>query len=199
MTAPSAPPDGHDVLADFFATCRSVIGKTETPADIVSALAPAMQKLVTGRTDFLQPAHYRDDPAHYARNLIHASEEGDLSLYALVWLPGQWTPVHDHGTWGVVGVLQGVLYEQSYMRIDDNAHHAGNDGISLVPGGLVLLAHGAVSTFVPNPDHIHMTGVRAEDETVVSLHLYGRAMDSFHIYDIPAGTRKLINVAHNES
>ena len=27
------------------------------------------------------------------------------TLFALVWLPGQWTPIHDHGTWGVVGVV----------------------------------------------------------------------------------------------
>ena len=33
-----------------------------------------------------------------------SASDASLSLYALVWLPGQWTPVHDHGSWGVVGV-----------------------------------------------------------------------------------------------
>jgi predicted metal-dependent enzyme (double-stranded beta helix superfamily) len=30
-------------------------------------------------------------------------------------MPGQWTPVHDHGSWGVVGVVEGVLEERSYV------------------------------------------------------------------------------------
>ncbi len=63
----------------------------------------------------------------------------------------------------------------------------------------MLLNPGAVTTFVPNPDHIHMTGIAAERPRRVSLHLYGRNMDSFHAYDVAAGTRKLINVPHFES
>jgi molybdenum cofactor biosynthesis enzyme MoaA len=50
-------------------------------------------------------------------SLIYNAPDGSLSLYALVWLPGQWTPVHDHGSWGVVGVAEGVLEERSYVRL----------------------------------------------------------------------------------
>ncbi len=53
--------------------------------------------------------------------------------------------------------------------------------------------------FVPNPDHIHKPGVPESRARVVSLHLYGRAMNSFHVYDVDAGTRRLIDVPHNES
>jgi hypothetical protein len=34
---------------------------------------------------------------------------------------------------------------------------------------------------------------------VLSLHLYGRNMNSFHMYDIGAGTRSRIALEHNES
>ena len=66
-------------------------------------------------------------------------------------------------------------------------------------GGTVLLGHGAVTSFVPNPDHIHVTGVPAGRARAVSLHLYGRMMSSFNVYDVAAGTRRRIHVAHNES
>jgi hypothetical protein len=33
----------------------------------------------------------------------------------------------------------------------------------------------------------------------VSLHLYGRTMNAFNIYDVDAGTRRPVEVAHNES
>src|SRR5204863_356084 len=76
-----------------------------------------MLDLLEGAETFLEPRHYRSDPAGYTRNLIYAAPDKGLSLYALVWLPGQWTPVHDHGSWGVVGVHEGVLEERSYVRI----------------------------------------------------------------------------------
>jgi hypothetical protein len=56
-----------------------------------------------------------------------------------------------------------------------------------------------VTSFGPNPDHIHMTGVPAERPRAVSLHLYGRTMNDFNTYDVEARTRRRITVAHNES
>jgi hypothetical protein len=74
-----------------------------------------------------------------------------------------------------------------------------DERIELARGGIVLLRAGAVTSFVPNPDHIHVTGVPAERLRAVSLHLYGRMMSSFNIYDVAAGTRRRVDVAHNES
>jgi predicted metal-dependent enzyme (double-stranded beta helix superfamily) len=156
-----------------------------------------MRRLLQSDRAFLTTDHFRSAPDHYQRNAIHIAPEGDLSLFALVWLPGQWTPVHDHGSWGVVGVVQGLLEERSYMAADGDI--TADTGIRLRRGGVILLNPGAVTSFVPNPDHTHMTGVAEPGETCVSLHLYGRNMNSFHIYDVAAGTRRLISVPHQES
>jgi len=86
------------------------------PADCVLALAPLMLDLIDQAGTFLEPRHYRSDPLGYARNLVYDAADQSLSLYSIVWLPGQWTPVHDHGSWGVVGVIEGVLEERSYVR-----------------------------------------------------------------------------------
>ena len=185
------------LLSDFITQCVDVTRAHESPADCVEALAPSMLHLLSQTDSFLTDAHRKSDPAGYARNLIHATDDESLSLYALVWNPGQWTPVHDHGSWGVVGVVEGVLEERNYARVDD--HHTRNDRIELVRSGVILLSPGAVTTFVPNPDHIHLTGVDAAREPVVSLHLYGRQMDNFYVYDVDQGTRRLIDVAHNKS
>lgn len=105
--------------------------------------------------------------------------------------------MHDHGSWGVVGVAQGVLEERSFLSPAGAIRR--DDGIRLERGGIVLLGPGSVSTFVPNPDRIHMTGVPHDRETAVSLHLYGRTMNAFHVYDLAAGTRRLIDVPRHES
>lgn len=159
---------------------------------------PAMYRLLNGSRSFLRPEHFRADPDHYARNAVHVDDNGLMGLYALVWLPGQWTPVHDHGTWGVVGVLEGALEEHNFMRTDSQPESAMTH-IELARGGVILLVSGAVTSFVPNPDHIHRTGNGSVDRRVVSLHLYGHAMAGFHVYDLQAQTREWTEVSHNES
>ena len=167
------------------------------PADCVLALAPLMLDLIDQAGTFLEPQHYRSDLQSYTRNLVYDAADESLSLYAIVWLPGQWTPVHDHGSWGVVGVIEGVLEERSYVRLSPD--RGADADIDLARGGTVLLRQGAVTSFVPNPDHIHVTGVPSKRPRAVSLHLYGRMMSDFNIYDVGARTRRRINVAHNES
>ena len=185
-------------LQAFLDRCRQTLAEDGAPADRVYALLPAMFELLHGAGDFLEPGHFRADPAHYARNAIHVEADGGFSLYALVWSPGQFTPIHDHGTWGVVGVHEGVLHEKSYIRIDGGERSA-TTGIELARGGVIALSPGSVTSFVPNPDHIHLTGNPDPARRVVSLHLYGRAMDGFHIYDREARTRRWVEVGHNES
>jgi predicted metal-dependent enzyme (double-stranded beta helix superfamily) len=184
------------VLGSFVAQAAAVARDRLDPADCVLALGPLMLELVERATTFLEPRHYRSGASHYARNLVYAAPDASLSLYTLVWSPGQWTPVHDHGSWGVVGVLEGVLEERSYVKL--SLDRGADEGIQLARGGVVLLARGAVTSFVPNPDHIHVTGVPADRKRAVSLHVYGRAMNSFNAYDVAAGTRRRVVVEHNE-
>lgn len=185
-------------LEQFISECRAGHAKGHEPADFVENIAPSMYRLLNGDKGFLQDQHFRSDPEHYARNAIHIEPDGLLSLYALVWEPGQWTPIHDHGTWGVVGVHEGMLNECNYIRTDHGEPEA-KENIELARGGVIMLSPGTVTSFVPNPDHIHLTGNPSPDRRVVSLHLYGSAMAGFHIYDKDAGTRKWIEVSHNES
>jgi predicted metal-dependent enzyme (double-stranded beta helix superfamily) len=184
-------------LEGFIAQAAARSRLQPEPADCVLALAPLMLDLIDQAGTFLEPRHFRSAEAAYTRNLIYDAPDASLSLYSIVWLPGQWTPVHDHGSWGVVGVLEGVLEERSYVNLSQN--RGADEGIELARGGAVLLRHGAVTSFVPNPDHIHVTGVPAERSRAVSLHLYGRTMSDFNIYDVAAGTRRRVRVAHNES
>lgn len=181
-------------LNEFLADCSTIAASNGDPADSVLAVAPLMERLLGGDRSFLRPEYLRSDPAHYARNAIYIAPDGRLSLFALVWLPGHWTPVHDHGSWGVVGVLQGTLEERNFIAVDGQI--STDSGIRLKRGGVILLKERSISSFVPNPDHIHVTGVPAAREMAVTLHLYGRNMNSFHIYDVESGTRQLVDVQH---
>lgn len=93
-----------------------------------------------------------------ADHLLHAETDGTFSILGLVWRPGQSTRIHDHVTWCVMGVLQGVEHEDLY----DNQ-------LNLV--GARDTHPGEVSGFAPPGDihRIRNTGLR----TAISLHIYG--------------------------
>jgi len=75
----------------------------------------ALDAAIGGQADdFLAEEHFRSEPEHYARNAIHMRQRQPLALRAGL-AARQWTPVHDHGCWGVVGLVRGVLEERSYM------------------------------------------------------------------------------------
>lgn len=187
----------NPILETFRETCIAALGEYGAPSDIVRALAPTVGALTRRADEFLEPGHRHGEADGYTRNLIFGSDQDSLSLYSIVWRPGQWTPIHDHGTWGVVGVVEGLLEEQSF--VPTSGETAVEKDINLEPGGLVLLPPGAVATFVPNPDHIHQTGVADDRPATLSLHLYGRMLNDFHVYDRAAGTKRLIKTTHTEN
>ena len=124
---------------------------------VASALQPAL-----GAPDLLRPDQLVGDPNAYRQHLLHAAEDGSFSLVALVWLPGQATPIHDHLSWCVVGIHQGAEYETRYELTRDE---------QLVETGSAVAHVGDVSGLLPPGDihRVHNVG----DDIAVSLHVYG--------------------------
>lgn len=179
--------DRPSALTDFRSELHAIRCESPLPADIVRQAAKPMQALLQECASFLSDEQLRPCEEHYARHCIFADDDGALSLYCMVWQPGQWTPVHDHGSWGLVGVLRGAFYEHAYLRVDHNG--AASSGLLLRQGGTSILAPGSITSFIPDPDHIHRAGVPSTAEQTVTLHLYGRNMNNYNIYDVEAGTR----------
>ena len=98
------------------------------------------------------------NPSEYQTHLVHAEADGSFSIAAMVWLPGQRTPIHDHVTWCVTGVLRGAEYEEifdsSLRVIARNSNPAGT-----------------VSGFAP-PGDIHRV-TNSGTGVAVSMHVYG--------------------------
>ncbi len=141
------------------------------------ALAPHL-----GDPRLLAPDQCVGDPDGYRQHLLHVAEDGAFSLVALVWLPGQTTPVHDHLSWCVVGVHTGEEYETRY-RLDA-------DGARLLVDGTALAGPGTVTGLLP-PGDIHRV-TNTSSITAISLHVYGldvtrRGSSIRRRYDLPIG------------
>lgn len=108
--------------------------------------------------DVLTAVERQGDPETYQSHPLYIEPDGSFSIVGLVWLPGQITPIHDHVTWCVFGVAQGVeheeLFDEDLNPVGVNDNHVGD-----------------VSGFAP-PGDIHRVRNTGET-TAISFHIYG--------------------------
>lgn len=184
----------NDFLDPFISVVNEVTSSVQDPATFIERCAPALSSLITSEpqkvADFVQTLDWPNvGDEMYRRVRIREASDGSWSLYAITWLEGQATPIHDHGTWGVVGVLYGALAEHMMSRVDGGD---GDEGVELIPAGVCILQPGSVNTFMAEPDHIHRSGPLAG--RTASLHLYGRLMTSYNMYDLDTKQRRPLPV-----
>src|SRR5215831_1390329 len=80
--------------------------------------AAAVLRPFLGHPRLLAPAQREADPTHYRQHILYVADDARFSVVALVWLPGQATPIHDHVSWCVVGVHQGQEQEVQYRLLE---------------------------------------------------------------------------------
>lgn len=170
--------------------------RTRCPADLLEAIRAATRRradwqatagLVAAQLrshlpapDILTADERQGDPAGYRCHVLHCEPDGSFSVTAMVWRPGQVTPVHDHVTWCVFGVLQGTEYEELFTLSADGSH--------LDVAGRSENHTGEVSGFAP-PGDIHRVR-NTGDGIAISLHVYGADISRLgssirRTYDLP--------------
>jgi predicted metal-dependent enzyme (double-stranded beta helix superfamily) len=112
---------------------------------------------------WLAPEHRAGDPHNYRQHLLYVSPDRRVSIVALVWLPGQRTPIHDHVSWCVVGVYEGRERETRYRAADGHLEVAGQ--IDADPGH--------VEVIVPTAEADIHDVTAVGDRPTISIHVYG--------------------------
>lgn len=144
-------------LTDLTAAVRSAVRVPTDWGETARLVTDALRRHLPG-PEVLTFEQRQGDPDHAAGHLLHAEPDGGFSVLAVIWRPGQDTRIHDHITWCVVGVLQGIeheeLYDEQLNLIGTNDNHPGE-----------------VTGFAP-PGDIHRI-VNTGTETAISLHVYG--------------------------
>jgi 3-mercaptopropionate dioxygenase len=141
------------------------VDHAEAHLDDPHAIADALGALLR-RDGWLAPEHQLPGVDTYRQHLLHVSPTRRMSIVALVWLPGQYTPIHDHVSWCVVGVLRGVEREIRYRLVDAGGRE------HLEPVGSVLAGRGHVEALIPPAEDIHAVTAAGTD-MAVSIHVYG--------------------------
>jgi predicted metal-dependent enzyme (double-stranded beta helix superfamily) len=155
MTATQTPRAG--VLSPLVAGIRDAVDAHVDWNETAQLVADQL-RLHLPTPDVLTPEQRLGSPDGYVGHTLHVEPDGSFSIVGLVWRPGQITRIHDHVTWCVFGVIQGVEHEELFDAdlnlIDRSANHVGD-----------------VSGFAPPGDihRVHNIG----DETAISIHIYG--------------------------
>lgn len=132
-------------------------GPTRHPSDVASVLRPYL-----GAPGLLSRSHRRSSAGGYRTNVVHVHRAGRYSIVALVWRPGQRTPIHSHAAWCVVGVHAGRELERTFRP----AEHG------VVEIGRRTLGAGDVAWLDAGDDDIHEVA-NAAATTTISIHVYG--------------------------
>lgn len=151
-----------DALNAAFEQSADAVDPSQRAA-FASSVRSALAEAAADPT-LLSPAQREGSPDTYCRHLLAADPQGRYAIAALVWQPGQASPIHAHQTWCGYAVLEGILSETVYEWCDTQ-RCASETRIH-------PRASGAVSFVRAGRGGIHRLG-NASDAVAVSLHIYG--------------------------
>ena len=151
-------------------------------AAILDDVDAALRELLSC-DDWLDESCARPHPVHYQQYLLHADPRGRFSVVSFVWGPGQRTPIHDHCTWGVIGMLRGEEVARPY-RVDGGRLVADGPEERLLPGRTCRVS--------PSIGDIHVVRNAHDDQVSISIHVYGSDIGKQprHVYDPQSGAVK---------
>ena len=135
------------------------------------ALGPAAKACLRGylcEPGLLNTQQKEGDSQTYRRHLLYAAPDRSFSILALVWRPGQRTPVHGHTAWGAAGVLEGRPYSESF-----SLYEAAPRSMALRADVKHQLKPGDIATVEPGIGDIHRIGNDSRGRAI-TVHIYGR-------------------------
>jgi 3-mercaptopropionate dioxygenase len=152
------------VVRAFVEQVRDEIARASSPAEACDAIRPAFGELLDDADwlpgEYQAPAPESGMGGGIGQWLLYRSDDGSLSLFALVVPPGSATPIHDHLAWGLVGLYRGTQDEEIYAH--DHRELTLTERRALRPGDFYAL--------LPPRDDIHRVRTTSA-ETSVSIHL----------------------------
>lgn len=169
-------------LADYVRTVEDVLDRHPSNRIIVREVSLATKRLCQSDR-WLEERFRTGSPDCYTRHLLHRDPRNRFVVLALVWMPGQATPIHDHSCWGVMGLLQNSLEEICYDRLDDGRRP---DHAELEQSRGTDVGQGGVAYLLPPYEEIHRIG-NTTGKPTISVHVYGRDLDEVNVFDPVSG------------
>jgi 3-mercaptopropionate dioxygenase len=183
ITAQPVSGDFDPALLELKSNLRAWIGTALRDPSRKRGLRGLCQELerATSRGSITLPERFCEiRPDRYARRLVYEDPSSRVMVMAMVWAPGQGTPLHDHaGLWGVEAVLCGAVES---VPFDLFGEQNGEYYFHAQP--TERLAAGSAGYLLPPFEH-HVTR-NASQEVAITLNIYGGPMPACNIF-LPTG------------
>ena len=167
-------------LIDFCESCARGLSKRTNPEECIGFVSRLLPEIVSDKRLFreilegmVRGDEYLD--LRYATMfdsevILYRNPAGLFSIRLFLRGPGEYDPIHDHNSWGVISPVQGELEVVNYLREDGGSKQ---DCAQLAETGRRILGPGETA-FVCGPESIHKTG-NPTQQTNIQISLYGRS------------------------
>lgn len=153
----------HPELKKYIEDLEEIITK-DKPEEVVTKEVAERTKELLKHDNILLKELMQPNPDKYVMYPVYIADDERFSIAAAVWDVGQSTPIHDHGTWGVIGIVQGVEHEIQYVP--------SGDGKKIERKGDILLKEREVTICCTSDQDLHEVSC-ASSIPCVGLHIYG--------------------------
>jgi predicted metal-dependent enzyme (double-stranded beta helix superfamily) len=182
----------YTALNEHIKRVRQILSKDLNERDIIDQVVVSTATLLKEPIS-LGSDHLKTPAEGYGRNLLNQDPIFGFVVVAMVWPPKEGTPIHDHGTWGVVGVADGMLNVTNYIRHDDGSQ-PGN--ASLTQLGTISARARDLTHVMPPDEDIHKVW-NSTNEKSISIHTYGKTIDHINVFDIKANSVEQIELSYD--
>jgi predicted metal-dependent enzyme (double-stranded beta helix superfamily) len=143
-----------------------------------------LRKLILDR-DFLK---MQEVSVFHNEITLHRSSDRAFSVLAYIWEPQTPSPIHDHGSWGMIGGLIHQVQERKYRRLDEGQveGHAELEEISSE-----VIGPGRTTYVFPLDKGIHRMEA-AMDQLAVTVSVYGRPIRQGYVQFFDPSQKKVV-------
>ncbi|MFQ5748578.1 MAG: hypothetical protein ACE5H3_03870 [Planctomycetota bacterium] len=180
---PAPPPVSAFTLANpgeplvrFVDRVRSLVSNGQKLAQRVAGIGAAAELLASSGLELPAGVRHAGDDA-YGRNLVYRDPDFGFILVAMVWPAGAESPIHDHGTWCCLGVLEGTVEVAAFER-------RSGGGIREV--ARTECGSGTVCSILPPRGDIHRV-FNPSETPALTLHTYGTERSHCLVFDPRTG------------
>ncbi len=170
-----------EAMDRFIGEVRKIVREGGTEEVVTAKVADSMEGLMKV-PDLIKPGHMEVKKGSYVLHPVHIEEDGSFSIATAVWDVGQITPIHDHGSWGVIGIYQGAEHEERFrppFNGPPECLHEWDAG------------EGEIFVCCTSDEDVHRVSC-GSDIPCVGIHVYGAdiGVTERHAYDGETGEMK---------
>ena len=182
------PYDLKSLTTDITAVVRA----TRDDNERCDRITPFLRKWMDGPAPPLPEKYTIPCDGRACGHLLYTDPQGEYFIISVVFPSGTSSGVHYHGSWGVIGILQGTDEETRYSRdVSPGDIHIGQP-CELNTVDKIYSPPGTITYLKPPLEGFHRVRA-AGDETGVSLHILGGTPDTHPHFFCDGDTKQLVD------